>query len=140
MIDMVITTNTVSRAYSAACPGRVRIAVQGSRIARNGTELKLPPQILRLMVALISREKHLVSKDLLVDLLWGDDPEGGPETVRDIVDQYLFAAVTVAVALGFRLEAVHGQGVIITDLREHLRPSFRTAGPSPAPELRGCAA
>jgi hypothetical protein len=64
----------------------------------------------RQMVAFLNRlraaEGGLVSREEMIEYLWGDDPEGGPDDARGVMTQYAFHLRRA----GYPVRAVFGRG------------------------------
>jgi hypothetical protein len=98
------------RARSLEEPGALLINIQGAAwIARAGHVVKVSTRSSRMLAALFCG--RVLSRAELIDMLWGQDPAGGPLYIDSILDQELSAMRLAGAALGFVVSSAYQHGV-----------------------------
>lgn len=98
------------RARSRAAPGVLFVSFNGAGLlARRGIVVKAPPRSARILAALFCG--RVLSRATLIELLFGADPDGGPDRADLAVEQALQAARLVAAALGIVIANDRGRGL-----------------------------
>lgn len=69
--------------------------------------VKLRPTEVRLLFAL--RSRRIASHGMIVDALWGDDPDGGPLCAEEVIRTYICNLRKK----GFRIRTLYGQGYLL---------------------------
>jgi hypothetical protein len=96
-------------AASLAEPTALLISIYCERrVARAGEVLRVPPRVALILAALFVG--RLMSTSDLVDMLYSDDPNGGPDLADRIVNQEMRTARIAGAVLGFVIHASHGRG------------------------------
>lgn len=109
----------VIRLYTATSksprhPDPNEIMVAGMNVSRNGATVRLPALERRLFLILAVRQNHIVSKAEIVEMLYGDDVNGGPEWALKVVEVMIVGLRDAGAALGFRIDNRHARGVVMT--------------------------
>jgi hypothetical protein len=99
----LVTTASLGR-QSSADQNRLFVGINCSRLARAGCVVSVPPQIRTVILALAARPEAIVSSDELIDLVFGDRPDGGPDDASRALKVLLHRARNALCALGYRLE------------------------------------
>lgn len=71
-------------------------------LARAGMVVKVAPESARMIIALVARPGHIISKDEMIDLLYGEREDGGPEDKT--LDAIWMRARIALTALGYYCE------------------------------------
>lgn len=103
-IRLVIGTHDAA-AISRREPGTLVVAPGRGALARGGTEVRAPPEVARLVLALAARPGAIVANAELAALLFGDRADGGPDDAAKVVATYWHAARFVFPALGYAASA-----------------------------------
>lgn len=110
-VQIILTTTETSLArFSLSHPGAVVVSVVCSRVARDGVEVVADAFARRLLVILAARSPGVVSKAEIIDILWGDDPDGGPDNPDSRLSNLAQRVKFLGAALGVVVRTVHGRG------------------------------
>lgn len=71
-------------------------------LARNGASVACPPRQRRFIIAVAANA--VLEKQHAIDLLWGEDPDGGPEAIDKSLGKVAYEARTAAAALGLAID------------------------------------
>jgi hypothetical protein len=82
-------------------PDVLFVAWDGGALARFGCEVFVPPQVRLLMLALAARPGAMIGAEALIDLVYGDRPDGGPEGAARCLSSLWSAAKMAFAALGY---------------------------------------
>ena len=89
----------------------------GTRLlARGGCVVEVDANTFLLIVALASRPGAFVSRDYLIELLFGHRADGGPDNAIDVFEANMMTMRPALMALGFRCDRVRGFGVRVEAL------------------------
>ena len=95
---------------SLASPGDLVVWPRQGVVAQDGRVVWVKGDSMLMLLAIAARPRHIIPNLEMVDLLWGDRPDGGPARA----DQSLTAAWVMAraalIALGWRAERQMGRG------------------------------
>ena len=92
-------------------PGAFFVSIRSrGLIAQNGLVAQAPPRVIRILLLLLCAQGRSITKDEFVDLLFGDDPTGGPESADVVVHTLLAEAKIIAAALGVSIFAIGNRG------------------------------
>jgi DNA-binding winged helix-turn-helix (wHTH) protein len=105
----LVRTASLGR-QSSANQDRLFVGIDAARIARAGCVVSVPPQIRAVILALAARPNAIVSADELIDLVFGDRPDGGPDDASKALKVLLHHARDAFCALGYRLETSGHRG------------------------------
>ena len=89
---------------SSADQDRLFVGLDATHLARAGCVVSVTPQIRAIVLALSARPNAIVSIDELVDLVFGERPDGGPEGANQTIRVLLHHARSAFSALGYRFE------------------------------------
>lgn len=96
----VAITRLHNKRYDA--PGRLEFAVLEQTVSRDGVSVFLPPKAFRLALCLAvagGNNRHLSTNEM-IDAIWADDVDGGPETADTAVSVYLCRLRKLLVPVG----------------------------------------
>ncbi len=107
-------TRIVLRRSCRSAPADDSVIVVGLALAemqRGGARVSLPRPALRAMLALLARSGGLVTRDELVEAIWGERADGGPLTAAGgALNSVMEAARAAGAALGIVITTEHGRG------------------------------
>lgn len=116
------------RAASRAEPDALLISIYSERrIARGGLAVRVPPRVALILAALFVG--RLLSIRDIIDLLFGDDPEGGPDHADRIVSKDIQIVRIVGAMLGIVIHTATARGYSARLVEVTLAPD--RAGGSP---------
>ena len=104
---------SVHLCYNAAvsrCPA-IRVDFGSRRISRDRIVVTLKPTGFRLAAVLLFAAPAFIHRDALIDYLWGDQSDGGPEWARNCIDAHLVAVRRGLPALGVEIHNHYGRGL-----------------------------
>lgn len=103
---------------SAAAPGTwvdlgtVQIDISGHQILRDGTEVRVKPKVFELLAFLIRHAGQVVTRDQLLELVWGYDYAGETRTV-DVHVHWLRAAIEEDPGHPSLVQTIRGVGYVL---------------------------
>lgn len=103
-------TDGSARRISEEKPWALVIDVTRGRMARDGVLVELRTVFCRFALALVARPGAIISVDEIVELLWGDHEDGGPDRCDLLVRQYWLSVRMALTALGYGSKAHFGRG------------------------------
>ena len=92
--------------------GRVHVDLAGHQILRDGVEVKVKPKVFELLAFLIRHAGQVVTRDQLLELVWGYDYAGETRTV-DVHVHWLRAAIEVDPAQPNLIQTIRGVGYVL---------------------------
>jgi DNA-binding response OmpR family regulator len=92
--------------------GPVRVDVAGHRILRDGREVPVKPKVFELLAFLLRHPGQVVSRDQLLEQVWGYDYAGETRTV-DVHVHWLRAAIEPDPGLPSIVQTVRGVGYVL---------------------------
>lgn len=108
MFTIVLTTRRKPAATD--CPRTLYYSCATRAVWGAGLTPSIRPKTNLFLLLLLSRPGRWVSFGEVVHVLWGDDPDGGPDGPRNTLQQHILLARPIAKAFGFALLANHGRG------------------------------
>ena len=90
----------------------MRIDLAGHRILRNGIEIAIKPKVFELLAFLIRHQGQVVSRDQLLEQVWGYDYAGETRTV-DVHVHWLRSAIEVEPARPVLVQTIRGVGYVL---------------------------
>ena len=103
---------SASRVLAFVDLGTVRIDLAGHRILRNGIEIAIKPKVFELLAFLIRHQGQVVSRDQLLEQVWGYDYAGETRTV-DVHVHWLRSAIEVEPARPVLVQTIRGVGYVL---------------------------
>lgn len=73
-------------------------------VARGGIVLVMSPKVRAVMVALLACPQRAWSGRELVEVLYGEDKDGGPENAENALSKYIYNVRSLALAAGIVIE------------------------------------
>lgn len=92
--------------------GVVQVDLPGHRVLRNGAEIPMKPKVFELLAFLLRHPGQVMSRDQLLERVWGYDYLGETRTV-DVHVHWLRAAVEVDPARPTLIQTVRGTGYVL---------------------------
>lgn len=85
-------------------------------LTRNGMRVHMAPGPGGMATALIAARGNLVSPKSLLDGMWAEQEDGGPETAPEVLRQWVNRAREPLAALGLGIVSEYGRGYRIEEL------------------------
>ncbi len=92
--------------------GAIQVDLAGHRVLRAGHEVAMKPKVFELLAFLVRHAGHVLSRDQLLEQVWGYDYAGETRTV-DVHVHWLRAAVEVDPARPTLIQTVRGVGYVL---------------------------
>ena len=92
--------------------GPVEVDVAGHRVLRDGREVPLKPKVFELLAFLLRHPGQVVSRDLLLERVWGYDYPGETRTV-DVHVHWLRSAIEPEPSNPTIIQTVRGVGYVL---------------------------
>ena len=92
--------------------GQVQVDLAGHRILRGGEEIQVKPKVFELLAFLVRHQGQVVTRDQLLELVWGYDYAGETRTV-DVHVHWLRAAVETDPAKPTLIQTIRGVGYVL---------------------------
>ena len=92
--------------------GTVQIDISGHQILRDGTEVRVKPKVFELLAFLIRHAGQVVTRDQLLELVWGYDYAGETRTV-DVHVHWLRAAIEEDPGHPSLVQTIRGVGYVL---------------------------
>jgi len=92
--------------------GPVRVDLAGHRVLRDGTEVALKPKVFELLAFLLRHPGQVISRDQLLEQVWGYDYPGETRTV-DVHVHWLRSAIEPEPANPTLIQTVRGIGYVL---------------------------
>jgi len=92
--------------------GVVKVDLAGHRVLRNGAEIPMKPKVFELLAFLLRHPGQVVSRDQLLEQVWGYDYAGETRTV-DVHVHWLRSAVEPEPANPALIQTVRGVGYVL---------------------------
>ena len=119
--------------------GKLYVSTRYNLAARNGVALEMNKSQRRVFTLLAAKPDHIISRDDIIEVLYGDDAEGGPENVGNAVQSFLTDIEFYAVALGLRLNRNKTRGASLS-ARTKEAVAFPNDGTGSSPSCSGATA
>ena len=105
-------TRALTRAISN--PDRIYMDLLTNNIFRHNLSIYVSRSERRLLLLLFT--SSFASHEMICDILWGDDEDGGPEYARRIIHIYKWRLNPVLRHLGLRIDIWYGQGMELIEI------------------------
>lgn len=92
--------------------GAVQVDLPGHRALRNGAEIPMKPKVFELLAFLLRHAGQVMSRDQLLEQVWGYDYPGGTRTV-DVHVHWLRSAVEAKPSSPTLIQTVRGTGYVL---------------------------
>ena len=92
--------------------GAVQVDLAGHRILREGTEIPVKPKVFELLAFLVQHPGQVVTRDQLLERVWGYDYAGETRTV-DVHVHWLRTAIEVDPANPTLIQTIRGVGYVL---------------------------
>jgi Response regulators consisting of a CheY-like receiver domain and a winged-helix DNA-binding domain len=92
--------------------GVVQVDLAGHRVMRNGAEIPMKPKVFELLAFLLRHAGQVMSRDQLLEQVWGYDYAGETRTV-DVHVHWLRSAIEVDPANPILVQTVRGVGYVL---------------------------
>ena len=92
--------------------GVVQVDLPGHRVLRNGAEIPMKPKVFELLAFLLRHPGQVMSRDQLLEQVWGYDYSGETRTV-DVHVHWLRSAVEVDPGAPTLIQTVRGTGYVL---------------------------
>jgi two-component system response regulator RegX3 len=92
--------------------GPVQVDLAGHRVLRDGVEVPIKPKVFELLVFLLRHPGQVVTRDQLLELVWGYDYAGETRTV-DVHVHWLRAAIEADPANPMLVQTIRGVGYVL---------------------------
>jgi two-component system response regulator RegX3 len=106
--------------------GAVQVDIAGHRVLRDGRDIAVKPKVFELLAFLLRHPGQVVSRDQLLEQVWGYDYPGETRTV-DVHVHWLRSAIEPEPANPTIIQTVRGVGYVLR------RPPAVAPAPTPAP-------
>lgn len=90
--------------------GKLYVSTRTLSVTRNGVRLRLPATTRRFLTALAARPGAIVSLKELVEAMYGERADGGPDDIQHMLSVIAHESTLVCVALRLRLRTHRGRG------------------------------
>ena len=74
-------------------------------------------QLRLIFLRTLAQSPGFVTYEELIDLLWGDDEDGGPDKANELIHKHMMNIRTIAAALGYRLDIRQGIGFAMVPIK-----------------------
>jgi DNA-binding response OmpR family regulator len=91
--------------------GPVTVDLAGHRVLRNGSEVPMKPKVFDLLAFLLRHPGQVISRDQLLEQVWGYDYPGETRTV-DVHVHWLRSAIEPSPATPTLIQTVRGVGYV----------------------------
>lgn len=91
-------------------PDMLFVALRTRYIARGGCVISAHPMVVKLLLAVAARPGTVISSSEMIELLWGDRSDGGPNSAEDFLRQLWRDAHIAFIALGYVATSEYGRG------------------------------
>jgi DNA-binding response OmpR family regulator len=92
--------------------GAVRVDLAGHRVLRDGVEVPMKPKVFELLAFLLRNAGQVISRDQLLERVWGYDYAGETRTV-DVHVHWLRSAIEADPARPTLIQTVRGTGYVL---------------------------
>jgi DNA-binding response OmpR family regulator len=92
--------------------GDVTVDLAGHRVLRDGSEVPMKPKVFDLLAFLLRHPGQVVSRDQLLEQVWGYDYPGETRTV-DVHVHWLRSAIEASPAVPTLIQTVRGVGYVL---------------------------
>ncbi len=92
--------------------GSVQVDLAGHRILRDGTDVAVKPRVFELLAFLIRHQGQVVTREQLLELVWGYDYAGETRTV-DVHIHWLRAAIEPDPGAPTLIQTIRGSGYVL---------------------------
>ncbi|MBI3746045.1 MAG: response regulator transcription factor [Chloroflexi bacterium] len=92
--------------------GTVQVDLAGHRILRDGAEVPVKPKVFELLAFLVRHQGQVVTRDQILELVWGYDYAGETRTV-DVHVHWLRAAIESDPARPLLIQTIRGVGYVL---------------------------
>jgi DNA-binding response OmpR family regulator len=117
-MQVIVTTKADACAISEANPSAVVVALLRRSLLRDGESVCLHENYFRYITAILARRSIPITCTELIEHLWGDDADGGPDNAESRIQSTYPTLVRRQIArLGLGIESGYGLGYRIVDLR-----------------------
>lgn len=89
-------------------PRTLFVAPRYGAFRRGEIVVKVPNDTARLVLALVGRPDCPLSNAEAIEIMWGDDPDGGPDHALNAIEQHVMQARGALAALGFASKRFYG--------------------------------
>ena len=107
-------------------PGTLFLTTSCTCFARDGIRVEAPLPVGRVLLLLVA-SRGVVTREQLIECIWGDRHDGGPDTADTRTYQIVSRANTLAAALQLTITCEFWHGWEVRDLR---REGARSAAPA----------
>jgi DNA-binding response OmpR family regulator len=119
-MQVIITTKADAPQIASANPRGAVVALLSQTLYRGGISVPLCEDYFRYITALIARRGMPISRDELIDAIWGEDEDGGPDTAEARVQSIYPIHVRRRIErLGLGIRSGYGRGYCIEELPSH---------------------
>lgn len=91
-------------------PGTLVVDIMRGKFVRYGVVVEAAGLRARFLLALVVRPRGIVSREEIVEILWGDREDGGPDHARKTLDLYWLSVRAMMAALGYAAVRSYGRG------------------------------
>jgi hypothetical protein len=110
-----IVTTTPPKSWR---PGEIVVNPCAGWLGRDGRAVRVRPDVLRMMLALVSRPGAHVSRETLTELMWGERADGGPDNTFAALNHIWQEARPALIALGWAGECRQGFGYRVWNVKD----------------------
>ena len=89
-------------------PSTLFLAVPGPWVARFGHSVHLTAQMRQTLLCLL--RGGVITKDEIIDALYNNRADGGPDWARNVIKMHIFKLREVGILLGLRIKTAHSIG------------------------------
>lgn len=114
--QVILITSTRGCLISVDRPDAVVLAVGKKRAFRDGSMVRFSPTEAKIALCLLAAQGRQVCEDELIEFVWGDDPDGGPEDAGRMVRVFIYKVRHILRALNIGIESGWGRGFRAVDL------------------------
>jgi hypothetical protein len=135
--SLVLTTNKCRS--SNGNDGKLYVSTRYNSAHRNGAFVSMNNSQRRVFTLLAAKPDHIISRDDIIDVLYGDDIDGGPDNIGNALQLFLCDLSFHAIALGLKLNRHNNRGASLS-ARTKEAVAFPNHGTGSSPSCSGATA
>jgi hypothetical protein len=119
--------------------GKLYVSTRYNSATRNGAFIEMNKSQRRVFTLLAAKPDHIFSRDDIIDILYGDDIDGGPDNIVNAIQLFLCDLEFHAIALGLKLNRHRQRGASLS-ARTKEAVALPNKGPGSSPSCSGATA
>jgi DNA-binding response OmpR family regulator len=96
---------------------KIRAHFSSRLISRGAVVASFSPNEFRFVLLHLVKLNCVVSKEMILEQVWGDREDGGPEQIDRIINVMKYNMRPKLASIGLDLSTVWGRGTVLTDTR-----------------------